>query len=79
MAVKVGEMELHGKQVKRLLDARVSSTWLWGQRAPGKGRIGKGKSFVFSADHAKISILGIIYYELRGSDNPSEREFPAVL
>lgn len=27
--------------------------------APGKGRIGEGESFPFSADHGKISILGI--------------------
>lgn len=72
-------MELRGKQAKRLLGAGVSSTRVRGQRAPGKGRIGEGKSSLFSADHAKIFILGIIYYELRDSDNPSEREFPAFL
>lgn len=77
--VKTEEMELQGKQGKHLLDARVSSTWMWGQSEPGKGRIGGGKSFMFSADHAKISILGITLYELRGSDNPSERGFPAFL
>lgn len=50
-----------------------------GERAPGKERIGEGESFPFSADHAEVSILGLFYYELRGSDNPSEREFPAFL
>lgn len=72
-------MELHAKRGKSLLDAGVSGTPLWGHRAPGKGRIGDGGRFVLSADHAKVSVLGITPCELRGGENPPEREFPAFL
>lgn len=38
-----------------------------------KDELENGKSFLFSVDHGKIYILGIIYYEIQGCDNPSKK------
>lgn len=44
-----------------------------------KEELENGKSFLFSVDHGKIYVLGIIYYEIQGSDSPSKKEFLAFL